>query len=87
MAAAKEEGILAPVKSGTGGAANPVADLVTRDGAEHDGKQEPLERNDAGERKDTGGDEKRIAGEKKPNKESGFNEDDGANERSASGAD
>jgi hypothetical protein len=86
VAAAEEQGIFAPVQGGASGTANPIADLVTGDGAKHDGEQKPLEGNNASVGEDAGGDQKRIAGKKKANEEAGFYEDDGANERSASGA-
>src|SRR5467141_1970732 len=41
VAAPEEEGLFAAVKSCTGRAANPVANLIAHDGAEHDGKKEP----------------------------------------------
>ena len=86
MAAAEKEGILAAVKCGAGGTANPVADLVAGDGAEHDRQQKPLEGNDARVGEDSGGDQKGVAWKEKADKKAGFDEDDGANERSAAGA-
>jgi hypothetical protein len=86
MAAAEKERIFAAVKGSACGAANPVPDLVTGNGAKHDRKQKPLEWNNACGGKDTCGDEKRVARKKKANKKTGFYKDDRANKRSASRA-
>jgi hypothetical protein len=85
MAAPEKEGIFAAVKGRAGGTANPVADLITRNGAYHYREQKPFERNVAMGGKDTCGDEKRVARKKKANKKACFNENDGADERSATG--
>jgi hypothetical protein len=87
MAAAEKEGVFTAIESNASGTANPIADLVASDGAKHDRQQKPLEGNDAGVRKDAGGDQKRVAGKKKADEEAGFNKNDGADERSPSGAD
>jgi hypothetical protein len=47
MAAAKEQGIFAPVQGSSRRTADPIANLVTCDGTKHDGEQKPLERNNA----------------------------------------
>src|SRR5246127_4961614 len=39
MASPEKEGIFAPVQSGTGRAADPIADLVAYDGAQHNGQE------------------------------------------------
>src|SRR4029077_3459089 len=39
MASPKEERVFAAVESGTGGAANPIANLIAHDGAKHDGEE------------------------------------------------
>src|SRR5262245_23593128 len=51
MAAAEEERILALVKSSAGGAADPVANLVSDNGAKHDWQEEPAQRDDIGSSK------------------------------------
>jgi len=86
MAAAEKERIFAAIKCCSGGATDPVADLVTGDGAEHDRKQEPLEGNDSRVGEDARGDEQGVSGKKKANEKAGFDENDGANERSAARA-
>ena len=87
MAATEKERILAAVDGSPRGTANPVADLVAGDSAEHDGEEKPLEGDDASVGKDASGDQKRITWKKKPDKEAGFNKDDDANERSSAGTD
>jgi hypothetical protein len=87
MAAAKEEGIFAPVQGSSRGTANPIANLVTCDGTKHDGEQKPLEGNNACVGEDSGRNQKRVAREKKTDEEAGFDKDDGANKRSAPRAD
>lgn len=87
MAAAEKQGIFAAIKGRASGAANPIADLITYDSAEHHRKQKPLERNDPCVGENARGDQKRITGKKKADKETGFDKDDGADERSASRAD
>jgi hypothetical protein len=87
MAAAEKQGIFAAVEGSACGTANPIADLITCDSAEHDRQEKPLERNDSRVGEDACGDEKRVTGKKKADKETGFDKDDGADERSASRAD
>jgi hypothetical protein len=87
MATAEEQGILAAIKGGASGAANPIANLIPCDGAEHDRKEKPLQRNNAGGGKDACGDEKGITRKKKANEEAGFYEDDCADKGSAARAD
>jgi hypothetical protein len=87
MAASEKEGIFAAVKSGTSGAANPVANLVPRNGAEHDREQEPFERNDSRVGENARSDEQGITRKKKAHEKACFYEKDGANERSAPRAD
>jgi len=86
MAAAEKKGFFAAVEGRAGGTADPVADLVTGNGAKHDWKQKPLKGNNARVGEDAGGDKKRVAGKKKANKEACFYEHDGANEGRAAGA-
>jgi hypothetical protein len=86
MAPAEEQGVFAFVERGAGGAADPVADLVADDGAEHDREQKPFQGDDVGGGEDAGGDEQGIAGQEKSDEESGFDEDDGADQRSAAGS-
>jgi hypothetical protein len=82
MAASEEEGIFSFVERNTGGAADPVADLVADYGAEHDREQpfkyQPLQRNGGEGRENPGCDEQRISREEKSHKEAGLHEDDGA---------
>jgi hypothetical protein len=87
MAAAKKERILTAIKRRASGTANPVADLVTGDGAKHDWKQKPFEGDNTCVGKNASGDQKRIPGKKKTNEKAGFDKDDGADQRGAAGAD
>jgi hypothetical protein len=87
MATAEEEGLFAGVKFRAGGSADPVADLVANNGAEHDGQEQPFQWDDTGGGENSSGDEQGIAGKKKADEESGFNENDTANEGSAALAD
>src|SRR5271156_3086478 len=66
MAAAEKERVFAAVKGSAGRTANPVANLITGDGAKHDREQKPLEGNDAGVGENACGDQKRVARKKKP---------------------
>jgi len=56
MAAAKKERVFAAVKGSAGGTADPVAHLVTGDGAKHNWEQQPLEGNNSRVGKNAGGD-------------------------------
>jgi len=87
MATAEEKGILAAIYGGAGGATDPVADLVAENRAEHHGKKNPAQRDDAGGGEDTRGDEQGVTGKKKADEETCFNEDDNANEKGAAPAD
>jgi len=86
MALAEEERVLALVQRGARGAANPVANLVADNGAEHNRQENPFQRNDTRGGKDAGRDEQGIAGKEKANKEPGFDEDNKANEKRSTGA-
>jgi hypothetical protein len=79
MAAAEEEGVFASVEFRTSGTADPIPDLVSNNGAEHDGQEQPFQGDDAGGRENSSGDEQGIAGEKKANEKPGFNENYSAN--------
>lgn len=87
VAPAEKEGILAAVEGGSRGTANPIADLIARNSAEHNWQQKPLEGDYACVGEDASGDQKRVTREKKSDKEAGLYKDDKANEGSASGAD
>src|SRR5216683_2928916 len=76
MAAPEEERVLLSIQSRSGGAANPVAKLVSDDGAGHDGQQKPPQRNHSSGGKDAGSDQQGIARQKEPNEKAGFDEDD-----------
>ena len=86
MALAEEERVLALVQRGARGAANPVANLVADNGAEHNRQENPFQRNDTRGGKDAGRDEQGIAGKEKANKEASFDEDNQANEKRSTGA-
>src|SRR5216684_228199 len=81
MAFPKEERIFAAIQCRTGGPADPVADLVADDGAEHHGDKQPSQGDDAAGGKNARGDQQGISGKKKADEETGLNENDGANER------
>lgn len=83
MTAPEKERVFATVKRGPSRAANPITDLVARDGAKHYGQQKPLQRYDASIGKYAGRNEEGVTGEKKPDKETGFYEDNGTYKRSA----
>src|ERR1700730_17173304 len=79
MAAAKEERLLAGVQSGTGGAADPVADLISQNRAKHYRKQQPLQGDYPGGGKNPGSHQQRITGQEKADKKTGFDKYDQAN--------
>ena len=79
VAAPEKDRILTAVQGRSGGPANPIANLIARNSAEHDRKQKPLKRDNACGREDAGSDQQRITWKKKANKKAGFDEDDGAN--------
>lgn len=87
VAAAEEKRVLAAVECSARGAADPVADLIAHNGAEHDGEEQPFERDHAGGGKNAGGDEQGVTGQEEADKETGFDEDNRADERGAAGAD
>src|SRR5260370_3044829 len=76
MAAPEEERVLLSIQSRPGGAANPVAKLVSDDGAGHDGQQKPPQRNHSSGGKKAGSDQQGIAPQKEPNQQDGFDEND-----------
>ena len=87
VAPAEKEGVFATIKRGASGAANPIANLIARDGAEHDWKQKPLKWNNTCGGEDASSDQQGVTGKKKTYKKARFDEHDGANQRSAAGAD
>ena len=87
VAATEEKGVFAAIESRTRRTPNPVAELVTNDGAQDAWKKQPAQGNHVLAGEDARGDQQGVAGKKKANEEPGFHEDDGANERGSSPAD
>ena len=78
VAAAEEQRVFATVQGWTGRTSDPIAQLVTGNGTEDAGDQQPAKRNYILSGEDASGDEQGIAGQKEPNEEAGFNKNDGA---------
>lgn len=87
VAAAEEKRVFTAVERSSGTATDPVTELITNDGAEHDWDEDPFQGNNSGGGKDTRGDEQGVAGKKETDKKASFNEDDNANKRRAAPAD
>jgi hypothetical protein len=89
MAAAKKKRFFAFVRGRSGGATDPVAQLIANDRAENDREQptqeKELHRNAGYRGKNSGGDQQRVARQKKTDKHSGFDENDAADQRRATG--
>ena len=86
VASPEEERIFAAVQRGTRRAANPVADLVTYNGAKHDRQEKPFEWDHAGSGKNSSGHQQGIPRKEKSHKKTGFNENDRADEGRSAGA-
>src|SRR5882724_624868 len=86
MTTAEEERVLAFVQRRSCGTANPVADLVANDGAEHYGQEQPAEGKKAASSKNSRRDEQGVARKKEADKKTGFDKHDAADERRAAGA-
>jgi hypothetical protein len=87
VAAAKEERVFAAIQSRAGGPADPIADLVADDSAEHHWDKQPSQGDDAAGRKNTCRYQEGIPRKEKPDEETGLNKNDSANERGAASAD
>jgi hypothetical protein len=87
MAPAEKQRIFAPVKCWTGGASDPVAQLVTGNGAKDTWEKQPAKRDYLLAGEDAGGDEQGIARQKEPNEEACLHKDDGAYKGGASPTD
>jgi hypothetical protein len=87
MASPEEERIFAAIQGRARGPADPVANLVSDDSAEHHGDKQPSQGDDATGRKNACGNQKGISGKEKADEETGLNKNDGANERGATSAD
>src|SRR6266566_3579007 len=87
MASPKKQRIFAAIQSGACRAADPIANLITYDSAEHHRDKQPSQGDDAAGRKNARGDQEGISGKEKADKETGLDKDDGANERGAPRAD
>ena len=83
----EKKGVLTTIQGRTGFAANPVAELITGDGADDADKNQAANGKEALASEDTRGDEKGIAGKKKANEESRFHENDEPDERGPAPAD
>src|SRR5258708_11525106 len=83
MASPEEERIFAAIQCRACGPADPVADLVSHDRAEHHGDKQPSKGDDAARGKNACGDQEGISGKEKANEETSLNKNDCANERSA----
>ena len=86
MAAAEKERFLAGVQGGARGTANPVADLIADDGAEHYREEQPLQGNQACGGKYACSDQQGVTGQEKTDEEAGFDEDDDTDNQRSTGA-
>jgi hypothetical protein len=83
MFAPEKEAFFAGVQFAARAAANPVAQLIARDGAQNSRQQNPAQRQNSTRRENSCANQQGIAGQKKTYKQSGLNEDHQADERSA----
>src|SRR6266481_8763081 len=87
VASPEEERIFTVIQSRACGPADPVANLVAEDSAEHHWDKQPSQGDDAASGKNASRDQEGISGEKKADEETGFNKNDGTDERGAARAD
>src|SRR5882672_1490356 len=80
MASAKQKRVFPFVKSGASAAANPVSQLVAKNGAQDAGKQQPLNRHNILSSKNSGSDQERIARQEEANKQAGLDKKNAAND-------
>src|SRR6266404_170632 len=86
MAFPEEERIFTAIQSRACGPADPVANLVADDSAEHHGDKQPSQWDNAASGKNACGDQEGISGKEKADEETGLDKNDGANQRGATGA-
>src|SRR5437879_2776509 len=73
LASPEEERIFAAIQRRARRAADPIADLIAYDGAQHHGDKQPSQWDDAARRKNARSDQEGISGKEKADEETGLN--------------